>query len=157
MNRFAIVATSALLFLVACALPVLEFRRNAAGVEVWSGFEVFLMGWLGALLGQFAWYANPFAVLAAGLLCFRLRVPAAVLAGLAILVGLSTFTLFGATVPADEGGVGKLYLQSLREGTWVWFGSLAVLLIGTFVAHLPPRMPTPRRQVVLASSDIFIE
>jgi hypothetical protein len=88
------------------------------------------------------------------LLALRLRLPAIACAVLAVLFSLNTFLLFGTEVPGDEGGVNKLYLQTLREGAWLWFGSLGVMLAGAFVSRWPPATP---RRVSIADSSIFEE
>ena len=152
MNRWAVLVGSLVLFVAACCLPAVEFRKNAAGSVVWFGGEALAMGWLGVLLGQFAWLANPLLVFSGPLLALRLRLPAIACAGLAVLFSLNTFVLFGMEVPGDEAGVNKLYLQALREGAWLWFGSLGVMLTGAFVARWVPVQP---RRVVVDDSNFF--
>lgn len=139
MNRNVILTCSVILFVLACSMPALEFRRNEDGFEVWDGGEVLCLGWLGFFLGQFAWLANWPLLASAVLLFFRKRTPSVICAGVALLISLNTFTLFGIEIPGDEGGVNKLFLKSLREGTWLWFASILVMLIGGFIAKLAPR------------------
>jgi hypothetical protein len=50
MNRWAVLVGSLILFVVACCLPALEFRKNATGSVVWLGGEALAMGWLGVFL-----------------------------------------------------------------------------------------------------------
>lgn len=53
-------------------LPVAVF--GPAEGETWSGWTVLLLGWIGLLVGQFAWLAN-FLFAAALILLFRSRPP----------------------------------------------------------------------------------
>lgn len=130
---------STVLFVLACALPALEFKRNEAGIEVWEGIQVAFIGGLGLLLGQFAWLANPLLLGAWLSLLWRRRIPTVLCASLALLVGTHTFALFGQSIPADEANVSKLSLSRLREGTWLWFGSMGIVLTGGLLARMPPR------------------
>lgn len=141
MSRQAVLICGSILFFLACVFPALEFRRNENGIETWPGFQILIIGWMGMLIGQFAWFANPFLLGAALSLFLKRRRACVICAGLALLISLHTFALFGTTVPADEGGVGKLFLQRVREGTWLWLASIVVMLVGGCLARLDPRPP----------------
>ena len=61
----------ALAWCVSLALPVATFGPGAD--EIWAGWAVLMLGWLGFMLGQFAWLAN-FLFIAA-LILMSLRRP----------------------------------------------------------------------------------
>ena len=61
----------ALAWCVSLALPVATFGPGAD--ETWAGWAVLMLGWLGFMLGQFAWLAN-FLFIAA-LILMSLRRP----------------------------------------------------------------------------------
>src|SRR5688572_10303070 len=71
MARFIVLAVSLALFGVACASPTLIFLRNGTTEETWAGYMVLFLGWMGPLVGQFAWYANPLLLL--GMITFVFR------------------------------------------------------------------------------------
>ena len=122
---------SVFLYLAACVAPCLEVTQKSD--PVWPGWQILLMGWLGVLVGQFAWLANPLWL--GGLIFFALRkwTVALILSGLAILPTFNTLTMFVTELPADEGGMNTFHLVRLRIGFYLWLASLAVLFVGAFV------------------------
>lgn len=129
---------SLVLFLAACYLPALEFRRNEAGREIWSGGQCLAIGWLGLLAVQFAWLANAWLLLAAVFLLQRRRRDCIISVVLALVFSMHVWVLFNGSVPGDEANVSKLFLTRLREGTYLWQASMVVMLVGAIVAKLTP-------------------
>ena len=130
MNRKYFLAISVVLYVVACNLPALEFRRNEAGTDVWYGGQAAGIGWLGIFVGQVAWFANPLWLLA-GVLLFAGRPKWSMACScLALLLSLDTWSLYDQVLAGDEGGVSKLYLRRIREGTYVWLASFITVLLG---------------------------
>lgn len=54
LGQLLLIAISFVLYVLACACPALIFRRSSSDIEVWSGFRVLTIGWLGLLFGQIA-------------------------------------------------------------------------------------------------------
>src|SRR5258708_28739307 len=115
------------LFVAACCLPALEFRRGASGTDVMWGLSILVVAWSGIFAGVVAWYANPFWV--AGLLfgLFGKRPAAVVLGAVAIWIGMSTFSEIGHELPADESNVNHMTLVRLLPGCYVWMLSFVLL------------------------------
>jgi hypothetical protein len=140
MKAIWIIACSLILFVTACSIPALEFQRNETGQEIWPGGQALLLGWLGLFNGCFAWLANPLLLVALILLVLRYNIPAAACAGLALLISFNTWVVFSLKLSGDEGGVSTLKLLKIREGTYVWMLSMAIVLAGAF---LVPARPAP--------------
>ena len=95
-----LLAISVLFYLV--AMFTAPFRTGAPAPHPWAdGWQVLLTGWMGVLVGIYAWLANPL-VFAAWLLTARYRAQAVVLAGLALLFGMSFLSQHQIAV--DEAG-----------------------------------------------------
>jgi hypothetical protein len=123
---------SVVTFLIACCLPAMEFTGKPQGNDVLWGGNVLGVGWSGIFAGVIGWYANLFWVLAL-VLGFIGKPKFAAAAGLAaIVIGSTTFTLFGKVLPGDEGDVTHITLVRLLPGCYVWLASLAVLPFGVF-------------------------
>ncbi len=102
--------------------------------------QVLGLGFLGPLIGQFGWFANLPAPLAALLLLFRRCFLAAGTAAVSLLLSLHSFALFHQQIPANEGGVGPPYvLQRLGPGFYLWEASLLVLFLGALVLGILDR------------------
>lgn len=131
------IGISVVLYLIACATPCLEVSQKSD--PVWLGLQILVMGWLGILVGQFAWLANPLWL--AGLLFFAFRkwMAALILSGLALVFALNTFTMFVTELPADEGGMNTFHLVRLRIGFYLWLASLAVPFARAFVMRMQSR------------------
>lgn len=126
--RLTVVGASAALYLVACATPALVF--SGRGTVTWFGFEALAMGWLGIFFSQFAWLANPLLPFAWLLVLFRRWTGAVVTTAVALLVAATTFMLYGAEIPGDEGGVTKLYFEYPHVGFAFWILSMVAVPVG---------------------------
>jgi len=123
-----VLLASATLYAAACALPALELTKSNGTVRVMAGWECLALGWSGLLAGVWGWLANPFWLYA---FVMGWRNPgsqgAAALADLAL--ALTTLTLLGRELPADEGNVLKMKVTRLRVGFYCWAVSFGVLLL----------------------------
>ena len=130
-----LLAISVLFYLV--AMFTAPFRTGAPAPHPWAdGWQVLLTGWMGVLVGIYAWLANPL-VFAAWLLTARYRAQAVVLAGLALLFGMSFLSQHQIAVD-EAGNVGFVHLDAI--GYWCWLASFAVAAVGA--ALLPGRTKT---------------
>lgn len=132
--RWWAIAGSVLAMVVATGLPVGHFRDAGGSPVTWNGPTFLACGWVGPLVGTMlcGWYANPALLLGWLLLAFRRPRAAAITLGVAVVLALTSVSLFGAEVPQNEGGVNNLQLQRFGPGFYVWL--LAILL--PFVAAL---------------------
>jgi hypothetical protein len=133
MVRFIVLAVSLFLFGLACASPTLIFLRNDTTEETWAGYMVLFLGWMGPLVGQFAWYANPLLLLGMITFVFRKWIATLVFIVLTLLMAANTFLLFFQEVPADEAGVNMLTLQNLHLGFYLWIASILTIGIGAVI------------------------
>lgn len=139
--RLAALGVFCLLYLLACALPVLHVDK---GAPAWPGYQVAWSGALGVFIGQFAWFANLFAVAAMICLLAGAKRAAMLLSLCAVLISTDTFRLFHQDILLDEGGVNKARLQSLGIGFYFWMAALITPLVAALLAK--PRV-TPATAV----------
>jgi hypothetical protein len=107
--------------------------------ETVTGLELLDNGWLGALGGNFAWYANVLAMVALVFALVRKPRPAAWISFAGLVLGLDAY-LFDSTPTIDMPGQSVDYLGS---GYYVWEGSMAVLLLAQIIALRTRRMLPP--------------
>lgn len=132
-----IIGICLLLFVLACATPCLEMSHKSD--PVWYGLRILVLGWMGILVGQFAWLANPLWVVGLCLLAFRKWSAAAIVSGLSLLFALNTLALFVMPLPADEASVNKTSLVQFRIGFYFWLASLVLLFAKAFMMRAPSR------------------
>jgi hypothetical protein len=120
---------SVALFVLACAMPALEFKNSNGSTDVMLGLRALVVGWSGLFAAVMAWYANPFWLL--GLILAYLRKPMfAMVAGvMAIAIAATVFSVVGRELPGDEGNVTKTTIIKLLPGCYVWLASLVLLPI----------------------------
>ncbi|OXI16063.1 hypothetical protein CFB43_37155 [Burkholderia sp. AU15512] len=138
MGRAATVllAISVALYLV--AMFTAPFRTGAPAPHPWAdGWQVLLTGWMGVLAGIYAWLANPLVFAAWLLTVKRHRAQAVVLAGLALLFGMSFLSQHQIAVD-EAGNVEPVHLDAI--GYWCWLASFAAAAVGA--AWLPGRTKT---------------
>ena len=129
-----------LLYAVACAAPAVSFVRIGGGPEGWYGIEALLLGWQGAFLNQFGWFANPLLLLAYLLILFRQFVIGSVMALAAVAVAASSVTILHQQIPGDEGDVTHLEVTGFGIGFRLWIASLLAaavfpLVVTVFVRY----------------------
>lgn len=107
------------------------------------GYGILLMGFLGAFVGVFAWFANPLMLLAVLLSMFKKRLASMILSVAAMALGLQSYML--EAVPFNESSMdpGNLNLvDHLGLGFYLWMGSLVTFSVYCFLkdsAGLPAR------------------
>jgi hypothetical protein len=101
----------------------------------WSGGAVLLMGWLGLLLPQPGWLANPLWIVSMGLLIFRVWTAAIIVSVIAVLIGLSSFAFVSHEMLLDEGAVKKAVVTGLGPAFYLWIAALAVPALAAFLGR----------------------
>ena len=110
-------------WVVALFLPALEPQGAAA----LTGWEVLRTGWRGVTVGVLAWYANPLFVAAVAASVLRRNKAAGILAGLALVLGLTAIATAELVTRAGYPSVAL----SFRAGFYVWVFALAALALWT--------------------------
>lgn len=134
-----------LLYAIALALPAIVFNQveSKDPPDIWRGWEVLILGWLGLFYMQPAWLAN-FLILPILVCCWLRKWKACgILAAIAIALALTSFCCLGLYLPRDEGGIQHLRVAALGSGFYFWVISFAVCLAA--FAHIG------KRQVVVLS------
>ena len=103
------------------------------GGEVLTGWYVLGEGWRASTAGIWAWYANPLLVGAVGLMLLRWSRVAGVVAGTALVLGLTSFAtpdlVARAGFPSPS--------LSFAAGFYLWLASLLSLTVCAWVAAFP--------------------
>ena len=94
------------------------------------GGWVFIMGWMGIVVFQFAWYANPLSILA--FLISESRPRISLLLSLLALVVASHAFVFNEIPTGLTTGIHqeKLFIKELGIGFYCWYLSQAFFLLG---------------------------
>ena len=131
-GRLFVVGVAAAFYVVALATPALVFLR-APAVETQTGLSCLLLGGLVVFAGQPAWLANPVLLVVVALVLARRYVAAALVAGVALALQLSTLLIYDAPLPGDEAGSTQLVLKHLGVGFFAWIASTLALALGALV------------------------
>ena len=115
-------------------MPVADTVSSNGQRDTATGLIILAMGWLGPLVGQFAWFANL-------LLPIALWVAAKSRSGarrfgliLAVLLGLlAASAMFWSSVPMDNG---ENVIVRYRPGYWLWIAAVigGALWVGIIAA-----------------------
>lgn len=117
------------LFVLACALPCLELLISDGKTDIMLGLRALAVGWSGIFAGITAWYANPVWLLGV-VMGFWGKPLVGIFAGaFAVVIGMSTRSVVGRELPADEGNVKKMTLVRVHRGYHVWLASFVVLVV----------------------------
>jgi hypothetical protein len=134
--RLRVALAALALYVLACATPAVAiFDTNAKKNDVMFGLPLLLVGWLGAFVLNFGWFANLFLPVAGLLRVIGKYRAAAVFGSLAFLVGLHTLYWYVKPMPANEGFVGELQLRYPSVGFYFWLASMLVIVVGALVLH----------------------
>ena len=117
---------SLLLYSICLALPSFVFASPATA---WTGGQALLLGWLGILVGQVGWLANPVYYLSLMFLLKQRSRFTLIASGVALVLAANTLLLFSQDIPANEGGVDKLKLETLGPAFYIWMISLVIPLL----------------------------
>lgn len=125
-----VIAASAVLYAVSLILPAIS-ETYPGGMRIdEQGYLILAMGWMGILIGQVGWFANPAWLLAVVLLWLRRWKGAARASVVAVLLGAVSFALYRTGLPSDSGATIE---AGLLIGFSAWWGSLWVLAAGAVV------------------------
>ena len=116
---------SLFLYVISLALPA--FLLEGQSVYAWPGIGPFLFGWMDLLEGHVAWFANPFAVLAAVFLLTGQIRWARVASSIAVVLACDTVRFHAMPGPPQTP-------LTLGPAWYVWAASLLLLLVASFVA-----------------------
>jgi hypothetical protein len=112
---------------VSLALPV--FTTCRPGYDHVGGWFLLLMGWMGVMIAQPAWFANLLILVIAGILLAGRRAP--------IWLGIITAALAACasyfTAMYDD--TGTVPICHYHAGYWLWLATAGVALIATFIAR----------------------
>ena len=133
-NKF--IGASALVFVVACCLPALEFKNSSAQNDIMLGLRALAIGWSGFFAGILSWYANPLWLVAIVFSLMRKPTLSLCFGALAVIVAFTTFKILGRELPADEGNVTKMTVIKILPGCYVWLASLAITPLGALMQRL---------------------
>lgn len=128
--------TSVALFLLACGMPALEFKKSTGATDVMFGLRALVVGWSGVFAAVMAWYANPFWLLGVILACFRKSMFAALAGIVAIAIATTVFSIIGRELPGDEGNVTKTTVVKLLPGCYLWIASLVLIPLAALFQKL---------------------
>ncbi len=107
------------LWLGSLALPVAIMGRHID--DIYRGWSILMIGWMGAFVLQFGWFANLAFLLAVGMLAFSRK--------RTLWASVLTFPLVAATVDAlfwheIDGDNGPAQIQSFGVGYYLWFAAM---------------------------------
>jgi hypothetical protein len=106
-------------------LPV--FSTCRAGYDHVGGWFMLMMGWMGVIVLQPAWFANLLMLVIAGLLLARGHAP--VWLGVLTVIIAAPAWLF-KEMTDDTGAVPICHYHA---GYWLWFATAVVALLATFI------------------------
>ena len=114
---------------LACFVTSLFLISLFTSGENIRGSWILIMGWLGLLIFQFSWYANPLNLLALLLLHNR---PATsfLLSSLAFALATQTFLFF--EIPTSINAE-KIIIKELGLGFYIWYMAQFLFLVATVV------------------------
>jgi hypothetical protein len=133
------ISIAAVLFISSLFTVAMKFSPICSGCpdgEVFKGFEVLILGWLGVFQLTFAWFANPLLVLA----MVRLhRRPWAAFFLTSAGLGLAISSLNFKVTWIDQRYASHASVD-LELGFYLWVGSFAVLWCGTILKLIRNRI-----------------
>ena len=116
-------------FFFTLSLPLTSLFTSGDDIQ---GIWVLFIGWMGLIIFQFSWFANPLNLLA--LLILSERPVTALLLSLAAFV-VASQTLVFSEIPSGA-SLGKIHIKELGLGFYFWYFSHALFFIGILVETL---------------------
>ncbi len=117
------------LYVYALLQPALLFEQH----DALQGFEVLMLGWLGVLSADFAWFANP--MFALSLVFLLLGHPRKSAATSAVGFAIGLLAVFAKEWWFNEGS--GTPIKGLGSAYYVWMASFVVLLLAGIIAPKP--------------------
>jgi len=130
---------SVLCYVIALVRPALYLERNQGalrGLGAWSlGGNLLLVGWLGILFGQYAWFAN-LPLFAGWAAIYRnQRILAAFWGGVSLVVSSHALELFRTPLPGVESQNDSEILKALGSGYYLWILSMFLVVLGAMLGR----------------------
>lgn len=114
------------------SLPITSLFTSGENID---GFWILVMGWIGFIIFQFSWFANPLNLLA--LLLLKQRPITALFLSITAFA-LASQTLYFSEIPTGDRN-GKIFIKELGLGFYFWYFSQGLIFIGiaieTFSGH----------------------
>lgn len=132
-------------YAIALVLPALVFQDESDAT--WLGIMVLTLGWMGVLLGQFAWLANIPLLIGMILLLCRRWIGTLVCIIIATLLALHSFALYQQKIPANEASTHYLILDYLGVGFYFWLLSIVSVGVSAIILRKRERamLPSPQQ------------
>ena len=93
-----------------------------------QGFWVLLIGWMGILIFQFSWLANPLNLLAL-LLLKKHPYISALLTTVALLLATQTFYFFEIPIGLKDK---KIFIKELGLGFYLWYAAQIIFMVAIY-------------------------
>jgi len=94
-----------------------------------QGYWVLVLGWIGLIIFQFSWFANPLNLLAL-LLINQRPVVALLLSTVAFILASQTFVF--VEIPTGTSS-GKIHIKELGLGFYIWYLAQGLFLLGMLI------------------------
>jgi hypothetical protein len=146
-ERLIVLGISLFFYIIALCTPALIFQGGGDDAT-WPGFMVMTLGWMGLLVGQFAWLANIPLLIGMILLLCRRWIGTLVCIIIATLLALHSFYLYRQKIPADEASTRYLILDHPGVGFYFWLFSIVALGISAIILRKRERalIQSPQHQ-----------
>jgi hypothetical protein len=132
----------AVLFVLSLISPCVRLVFSPGGGEVCNGFYILMSGWMGPLVGNVAWAANPLALLALVLLLVDMVQAARLISAMAVVVSLQTMAFPGTVIVSGGPFPGSEQATGLACGAFVWMLSILFVLLACLAAQPVKRVKT---------------
>jgi hypothetical protein len=114
------------LYGLSLAVPAFEFvQLGDRKLQIWRGWEILMLGWLGLFYWQIGWLANHLYYINLVLVWKRFWRSSVILGIITVAVGLNTLFLFSQKIPYNGAGA-TMQLRSLQIGFYFWIVSLSI-------------------------------
>jgi len=125
-----IIYTGLILFVLSLLLT--SFFTSGEDIR---GYWILILGWIGLIIFQYSWFANPLNLLSLLLVNQRPKL-ALLLSAVAFLLASQAFIF--SEIPSGTSS-GKIYIKEFGLGLYVWYLAQGLFLMGMFMAVLNRR------------------
>lgn len=152
LSKYQLAGIALYLYLVSLALPAL----GDADSPPYIGVAVLLTGWMGVLLNEYRWFANPFFIVALIGLSMPRVTPAWVKGTAFVGLVLALSSLLPISLPGcDEASICKVPAERLA-GAYIWMAAYLVLYAGALSGERCKLHPAIGRIASKAASRVGI-